>query len=133
MRLFALLGATMLDGFAGTGDLAKGALQTWGTSFVDGSSDDWFRADTLVLWHCNPIATRIPDAHFATEARYRGDERRHRQPRYSPARYPCVTMGESAPGNGRGAGVGLGARAARAQCRRRGIRTRADRSAVSGA
>ncbi len=72
MRLFGMLGATMLDGFAGTGDLAKGALQTWGTSFVDGSSDDWFRADTLFFWHCNPMATRIPDAHFATEARYRG-------------------------------------------------------------
>ncbi len=72
MRLFGLLGATMLDGFAGTGDLAKGALQTWGASFVDGSSDDWFRSDTLVFWHCNPVTTRIPDAHFATEARYRG-------------------------------------------------------------
>jgi len=72
MRLFGMLGATMLDGFAGTGDLAKGALQTWGASFVDGSSDDWFRADTLIFWHCNPMATRIPDAHFATEARYRG-------------------------------------------------------------
>jgi DMSO reductase family type II enzyme molybdopterin subunit len=72
MRLFGLLGATMLDGFAGTGDMAKGALQTWGTSFVDGSSDDWCRADTLLFWHCNPVATRIPDAHFATEARYRG-------------------------------------------------------------
>jgi DMSO reductase family type II enzyme molybdopterin subunit len=72
MRLFGLLGATMLDGFAGTGDLAMGAVQTWGTSFVDGSSDDWFRADTLIFWHCNPVATRIPDAHFATEARYHG-------------------------------------------------------------
>jgi len=72
MRLFGLLGATMLDGFAGTGDLAMGAVQTWGTSFVDGSSDDWFRADTLVLWHCNPVVTRIPDAHFITEARYHG-------------------------------------------------------------
>ena len=72
MRLFGLLGATMLDGFAGTGDLAKGALQTWGTSFVDGSADDWFRAETLIFWHCNPVSTRIPDAHFATEARYHG-------------------------------------------------------------
>jgi len=72
MRLFGMLGATMLDGFAGTGDLAMGAVQTWGTSFVDGSADDWCRADTLVFWHCNPVATRIPDAHFATEARYRG-------------------------------------------------------------
>jgi DMSO reductase family type II enzyme molybdopterin subunit len=72
LRLFGLLGATLLDGFAGTGDLAMGAVQTWGTSFVDGTSDDWFRADTLLVWHCNPVATRIPDAHFLCEARYRG-------------------------------------------------------------
>jgi DMSO reductase family type II enzyme molybdopterin subunit len=72
MRLFTLLGATLLDGFGGTGDLAMGAFQTWGTSFVDGSADDWMRADALVFWHCNPVSTRIPDAHFATEARHRG-------------------------------------------------------------
>jgi DMSO reductase family type II enzyme molybdopterin subunit len=74
MRLFGQLGATLLDGFGGTGDLAMGAVQTWGTSFVDGSADDWVRADLLVFWHCNPAATRIPDFHFATEARYRGAE-----------------------------------------------------------
>ncbi len=85
MRLFTLLGATLLDGFAGTGDLAKGALQTWGTSFVDGSSDDWFRADTLFLWHCNPVATRIPDAHFLTEARYHGTTVVTVTPDYSPS------------------------------------------------
>jgi DMSO reductase family type II enzyme molybdopterin subunit len=84
MRLFTLLGATLLDGFGGTGDLAMGAVQTWGTSFVDGSADDWMRADTLVFWHCNPAATRIPDFHFATEARYRGSELVVVAPDYSP-------------------------------------------------
>lgn len=84
MRLFSLLGATMLDGFGGTGDLAMGGVQTWGTSFVDGSSDDWFRSDTLVFWHSNPIATRIPDAHFANEARYRGATVVSISPDYSP-------------------------------------------------
>ena len=72
MRLFTLLGGTLLDGFGGTGDLAMGAFQTWGTTFVDGSADDWMRADTLLFWHCNPVMTRIPDVHFAIEARYRG-------------------------------------------------------------
>ncbi len=85
MRLFALMGATMLDGFGGTGDLAMGAVQTWGTSFVDGSSDDWCRAETLILWHSNPIATRIPDAHFITEARYRGTTVVTISPDYSPS------------------------------------------------
>ena len=85
MRLFTLLGATMLDGFGGTGDLAMGAVQTWGTSFVDGSADDWMRADSLLFWHCNPSATRIPDAHFATEARYRGTRVVTVCPDYSPS------------------------------------------------
>jgi len=85
MRLFSLLGATLLDGFGGTGDLAMGAFQTWGTSFVDGSSDDWMRSDTLLFWHCNPVATRIPDVHFAAEARYRGTEVITVAPDYSPS------------------------------------------------
>ena len=85
MRLFQLLGATMLDGFAGTGDLAMGARQTWGTSFVDGTSDDWCRSDTLIFWHTNPLATRIPDAHFLTEARYRGTTVVTVAPDFSPS------------------------------------------------
>jgi len=91
MRLFSMLGATLLDGFGGTGDLAMGAVQTWGTSFVDGSADDWMRADTLIFWHCNPAVTRIPDAHFASEARYNGSTVIHISPDYSPsARYTSL-------------------------------------------
>jgi DMSO reductase family type II enzyme molybdopterin subunit len=72
MRLFMLLGVPMLDALAGTGDLPIGALQTWGLGAVDGSSDDWFRSDFIVVWSMNPTYTRIPDAHFLWEARYRG-------------------------------------------------------------
>ena len=85
MRLFQMIGATMLDGFAGTGDLAMGARQTWGTSFVDGTSDDWFRSDLLIFWHCNPLATRIPDAHYLNETRYRGATVVNISPDYSPS------------------------------------------------
>jgi DMSO reductase family type II enzyme molybdopterin subunit len=85
MRLFSLLGATLLDGFGGTGDLAMGAFQTWGTSFVDGSADDWMRADTLIFWFSNPATTRIPDAHFATEAPYRGTTVITVAPAYTPS------------------------------------------------
>jgi DMSO reductase family type II enzyme molybdopterin subunit len=85
MRLFSLLGSTVLDGFGGTGDLAMGAVQTWGTSFVDGSADDWMRADTLIFWSSNPTSTRIPDAHFANEARYRGAQVITVAPDHSPS------------------------------------------------
>ncbi len=107
MRLFALLGATMLDGFAGTGDMAKGALQTWGTSFVDGSSDDWFRADTLLLWHCNPTATRIPDAHFANEARYHGTTVITVSPDYSPSAIHASLWVNPRPGTDAALALGL--------------------------
>ena len=72
MRLFTLLGVPMLDALAGTGDLPIGANQTWGMGAVDGSSDDWFCSDFIVVWSMNPVYTRIPDAHFLWEARYRG-------------------------------------------------------------
>jgi DMSO reductase family type II enzyme molybdopterin subunit len=73
MRLVNLLGATTLDSNgAGVGDAALGAVQTWGMGFVDGTADDWMHADTIVVWCMNPSSTRIPDAHFLWEARYRG-------------------------------------------------------------
>ena len=120
MRLFGLLGATMLDGFAGTGDLAKGALQTWGTSFVDGSADDWCRADTLILWHCNPVATRIPDAHFTTEARYRGATVVTVSPDLSPSAIHASLWVNPHPGSDAALALGL-------------VRTLLERDAVDAA
>ena len=72
IRFFNLLGATVMDSWAGVGDLPMGAIQTWGNFNADGSSDDWFNADYLLIWIANPSYTRIPDAHFMWEARYRG-------------------------------------------------------------
>lgn len=73
MRFFNLLGATTLDSNgAGVGDAALGAVQTWGMGFVDGTADDWMDADILIVWCMNPSSTRIPEAHFLWEARYRG-------------------------------------------------------------
>lgn len=72
MRFFNLLGATVMDSWAGVGDLPMGAIQTWGHFNADGTSDDWFNADYMLVWIANPVYTRIPDAHFMWEARYRG-------------------------------------------------------------
>ncbi len=107
MRLFAMLGATSLDGFAGTGDLAMGAFQTWGTSFVDGSADDWMHADTLLVWHSNPASTRIPDAHFLNEARYRGTEVVTIAPDYSPSSIHASLWVSPRPGTDAALALGL--------------------------
>lgn len=72
LRFFRQIGAPLTDSMAQIGDLAVGGTITLGTPHTDGTSDDWFRSDYLVLWAFNPAATRIPDAHFVHEARYRG-------------------------------------------------------------
>ncbi len=84
MRLFSLLGATIIDSWAGVGDMPMGAVQTWGMFNVDGTSDDWFRSDYIVVWAGNPAVTRIPEAHFLHEARYRGARLAVVAPDYSP-------------------------------------------------
>jgi DMSO reductase family type II enzyme molybdopterin subunit len=72
VRFFGQIGAPLTDSMAQIGDLAVGGTITLGTPHTDGSSDDWFRSDYLVLWAFNPASTRIPDAHYVHEARYRG-------------------------------------------------------------
>ncbi len=72
IRFFNLFGATTMDSWAGVGDLPMGCIQTWGHFNADGTSDDWFNADYLLIWIANPVYTRIPDVHFMWEARYRG-------------------------------------------------------------
>jgi DMSO reductase family type II enzyme molybdopterin subunit len=74
LRFFRLLGAPATDSMAQVGDLSVGATITLGNGHPCGSSDDWWRSSYLVLWAFNPSATRIPDAHFLYEARYRGAE-----------------------------------------------------------
>ncbi len=68
----AALGCTQIDSWAGVGDMPNGLVQTWGMFNADGTTDDWFLSDYIVLWVANPNYTRIPDIHFVHEARYRG-------------------------------------------------------------
>ncbi len=72
IRFFRMLGSPSTDTNAQIGDLLPGATITLGNGHACGSSDDWFRSSYLVMWSYNPSATRIPDAHFLYEARYRG-------------------------------------------------------------
>jgi DMSO reductase family type II enzyme molybdopterin subunit len=71
-RLMRMLGATTLDTFSGIGDMPVGMVQTYGMFMNDGTADDFFNSDYIVLWSANPVYTRIPDMHFIVEARYRG-------------------------------------------------------------
>jgi DMSO reductase family type II enzyme molybdopterin subunit len=72
MRFFRILNSTSIDSWAGVGDMPMGCAQTWGMYNVEGTSDDWFKSDFIVVWVGNPAYTRIPEIHFMHEARYRG-------------------------------------------------------------
>jgi DMSO reductase family type II enzyme molybdopterin subunit len=71
-RFAAAMRATVLDSWSGVGDMPMGAVQTWGMYNCEGTADDWFRSDYIVVWIGNPVYTRISDVHFMYEARYRG-------------------------------------------------------------
>ena len=72
MRWTHAMGTTLIDSWAGVGDMPNGVVQTQGMFMVDGTTDDWFLSDYIVVWVANPAYTRIPDVHFIHEARYRG-------------------------------------------------------------
>jgi len=72
LRFFRQIGAPITDSMAHIGDLGVGGTITLGLPHTDGTSDDWFRSDYLVMWGFNPVISRIPDAHFVHEARYGG-------------------------------------------------------------
>ena len=72
VRFAEAVSATIIDSWSGVGDMPMGAVQTWGMYNCEGTADDWFRSDYIVVWIGNPSVTRIPEMHFMHEARYRG-------------------------------------------------------------
>ncbi|MCG3169992.1 MAG: Perchlorate reductase subunit alpha [Pseudomonadales bacterium] len=85
VRFFNQLGMPITENFASTGDLMTGATLVLGNPVPGGSSDDWFRSDYFVNWFGNPMSTRIPDAHFITEMRYRGGKYVSVTPDFNPS------------------------------------------------
>lgn len=85
IRFFRTLGIPVTENFGGVGDLMTGATLVLGNPVPGASSDDWFRTDYFVNWFGNPVSTRIPDAHFMTEARYRGAKIVSVTPDFSPS------------------------------------------------
>jgi len=84
-RLFGGLGGVSLDLNSTIGDFNKGVYETFGKfQFMD-SVDGWFFSKLLIIWHMNPVYTRIPCYHFISEARYNGAEVITIAPDYSPS------------------------------------------------
>lgn len=73
-RFYELLGGTMLSFYDWYADLPMASPQVFGDQTDVPESGDWFNAGYLVMWGSNIPVTRTPDAHFMTEARYRGQK-----------------------------------------------------------
>ena len=71
-RLAHYLGGVVCSFYDWYCDLPPGEPITWGVQTEACECADWFNSKYIVLWGSNINATRIPDAHFAWEARYNG-------------------------------------------------------------
>ncbi|MGZ4557380.1 MAG: nitrate reductase subunit alpha [Mycobacteriaceae bacterium] len=73
-RFISLLGGTMLSFYDWYADLPVASPQVFGDQTDVPESADWWDAAYLMMWGSNVPVTRTPDAHFMTEARYRGQK-----------------------------------------------------------
>ncbi|AKI00176.1 respiratory nitrate reductase, alpha subunit [Hoeflea sp. IMCC20628] len=84
-RYLSLIGGTCMSFYDWYCDLPPASPQTWGEQTDVPESADWYNAGFLILWGSNVPQTRTPDAHFYTEARYRGTKSAVICPDYSEA------------------------------------------------
>jgi nitrate reductase alpha subunit len=73
-RFLSLLGGTILSFYDWYADLPPASPQVFGDQTDVPESGDWWNASYLIVWGTNLPITRTPDAHFMTEARYRGQK-----------------------------------------------------------
>jgi nitrate reductase alpha subunit len=71
-RFLSLIGGSMISFYDWYADLPPASPQIWGDQTDVPESADWYEAAYMIVWGTNLPMTRTPDAHFFTEARYRG-------------------------------------------------------------
>ncbi|MHB1615062.1 MAG: nitrate reductase subunit alpha, partial [Actinomycetes bacterium] len=73
-RFYSLIGGAMLSFYDWYADLPVASPQVFGDQTDVPESGDWWDAGYLIMWGSNIPVTRTPDAHWMTEARYRGQK-----------------------------------------------------------
>jgi nitrate reductase alpha subunit len=73
-RFLSLIGATILSFYDWYADMPIASPQVFGDQTDVPESGDWWNSSYLMIWGTNLPITRTPDAHFMTEARYRGQK-----------------------------------------------------------
>ena len=71
-RFLSLIGGSLISFYDWYCDLPPASPQVWGDQTDVPESADWYNASYMIVWGTNLPMTRSPDAHFYTEARYRG-------------------------------------------------------------
>jgi len=71
-RFLSLIGGSLISFYDWYCDLPAASPQVWGEQTDVPESADWFDSSYMIVWGTNLPMTRTPDAHFYTEARYRG-------------------------------------------------------------
>jgi nitrate reductase alpha subunit len=73
-RFLSLIGGTILSFYDWYADMPIASPQAFGDQTDVPESGDWWNSSYLIIWGTNLPVTRTPDAHFMTEARYRGQK-----------------------------------------------------------
>jgi nitrate reductase alpha subunit len=73
-RFLSMIGGTILSFYDWYADMPVASPQVFGDQTDVPESGDWWNSSYLVIWGTNLPITRTPDAHFMTEARYRGQK-----------------------------------------------------------
>jgi nitrate reductase alpha subunit len=73
-RFLSMIGGTISSFYDWYADLPLASPQVFGDQTDVPESGDWWNAGYLIVWGTNLPITRTPDAHFMTEARYRGQK-----------------------------------------------------------
>jgi nitrate reductase alpha subunit len=73
-RFLSLIGGTILSFYDWYADMPIASPQVFGDQTDVPESGDWWNSSYLIVWGTNLPITRTPDAHFMTEARYRGQK-----------------------------------------------------------
>ncbi len=71
-RYLSLIGGVCMSFYDWYCDLPPASPMTWGEQTDVPESADWYNSSFIIMWGSNVPQTRTPDAHFMTEARYKG-------------------------------------------------------------
>lgn len=82
---FEALGSPLPSQNVEIGDDHQGAAVTMGKIMFADSPENWFHADTMLLWGGNPVYTNTANFHYIVEARYHGARLIAISPDYNPS------------------------------------------------